>query len=59
MSGNKAPIAKAGAVILETVDDLDRFEIPERKLSDLLEISQTFASLGRPSPRYIIMRDKA
>jgi len=56
---SKAPIDRSGAVILETVDDLDRFEIPERKLSDLLEISQTFASVGRPSPRYIIMRDKA
>ena len=56
---SKAPIAKANVVMLETVDDLDRFEIPERKLSDLLEISQTFASVGRPSPRYIIMRDKA
>lgn len=56
---SKAPIARAEVVMLETVDDLDRFEIPERKLSDLLDISQTFASLGRPSPRYIIMRDKA
>jgi hypothetical protein len=59
VSGNKAPIARADVVLLETVDDLDRFEIPERRLSDLLEISQTFASSGRPSPRYIIIRDMA
>ena len=42
-------------IVLETVDDLDRFEIAERSIRDLLEISQSFAAAGRPAPRYIML----
>lgn len=43
-------------IVLETVDDLDRFEVDERSIRDLLEISQSFAAAGRPAPRYILFR---
>ena len=45
-------------IILETIDDLDRFEIPERSLRDLLEISRMFSEAGRPHPRYILSREE-
>ena len=48
--------ASGAKIILETVDDLDRFEVDERSIRDLMEISQSFAAAGRPAPRYILHR---